>query len=405
MKIIQINCVYKRGSTGKIVYDLHSSAVENGGESIALYGRGKRVKEENVYKVSSELEAKIHSFQSKTDGVEFSHSAIATARIIKIIRNENPDVVHLHCLNGHFVNVYKLLNFLKSSKIPTVLTLHAEIMHTAGCEHALECNKWEHLCHDCNKIKGAVSRYFRDDAKHCFELMQRTMSGFDNLAVVGVSEWLTNRAKKSGIFSGFAGRFQTVKNGIDETVFCKRSDFNVREKYKIDKRPIVLHVTSDFNHHLKGGKYVLEIAKLLPEYNFIIIGKNAPVDLLPGNVLTIQRTDNQAELAQIYTDADVTLLTSRKETFSMICAESLCCGTPVVGFEAGAPETIAIKEYSEFVPQGETEALAKAVKNMIDRHPEIDTDLAVKTYSAETMWDNYYALYKEIMHTAEHSEK
>ena len=45
MKIIQINCVYKRGSTGKIVYDLHSLAVENGFESIVLYGRGKKEKE------------------------------------------------------------------------------------------------------------------------------------------------------------------------------------------------------------------------------------------------------------------------------------------------------------------------------------------------------------------------
>ena len=137
----------------------------------------------------------------------------------------------------------------------------------------------------------------------------------------------------------------------------------------------------------------MEVAKLLPEYNFIIIGKNAPVDLLPENVLTMQNTNNQLELAQMYSDADVTLLTSKKETFSMVCAESLCCGTPIAGFEAGAPETIAIKEYSEFVPHGETEALAKAVKNMIDKPPKIDTDLAAKTYSAKTMWDNYYLLY------------
>lgn len=397
MKIIQINCIYKRGSTGKIVYDLHSLAVENGFESIVLYGRGKKVKEKNVYKVSSEIEAKVHSLQSKIDGVEFSHSAIATAKIIKIIKTEKPDVVHLHCLNGHFVNVYKLLDFLKENGIPTVLTLHAEIMHTAGCDHALECNKWEQLCHDCNKIKGAASRYFRDDAKHCFELMQRTMNGFDNLAVVGVSGWLTERARKSGVFKWFGGTFQTIKNGINETVFRNRSDFNIREKYGLDERPIVLHVTSDFNHYLKGGDYVLEVAKLLPEYNFIIIGKNAPVDLLPENVLTMQNTNNQLELAQMYSDADVTLLTSKKETFSMVCAESLCCGTPVVGFEAGAPETIAIKEYSRFVPYGKTEKLADIIKNMIINPPSVNTDLTGKVYSSKTMWENYYALYKKII--------
>ena len=37
----------------------------------------------------------------------------------------------------------------------------------------------------------------------------------------------------------------------------------------------------------------------------------------------------------------------------MVTAESLCCGTPVVGFKAGAPEQIAIKEFSEFVEYGD----------------------------------------------------
>ena len=41
----------------------------------------------------------------------------------------------------------------------------------------------------------------------------------------------------------------------------------------------------------------------------------------------------------------------------MFVAESLCCGTPVVGFKAGAPEQIAIKDYSNFVPWGDIGAL------------------------------------------------
>ncbi len=33
----------------------------------------------------------------------------------------------------------------------------------------------------------------------------------------------------------------------------------------------------------------------------------------------------------------------------MVTAESLCCGTPVVGFTAGGPESIAIDAFSNFV--------------------------------------------------------
>ena len=51
----------------------------------------------------------------------------------------------------------------------------------------------------------------------------------------------------------------------------------------------------------------------------------------------------------------------------MIVAESLCCGTPVVGFKAGAPEQITIKEYSEFSEFGNIEILKEnpKLRNMV----------------------------------------
>lgn len=45
MKIMQINVVYKTGSTGKIVYELHSYLEKHNITSIVCYGRGNSVKE------------------------------------------------------------------------------------------------------------------------------------------------------------------------------------------------------------------------------------------------------------------------------------------------------------------------------------------------------------------------
>ena len=59
--------------------------------------------------------------------------------------------------------------------------------------------------------------------------------------------------------------------------------------------------------------------------------------------------------------ANLTLLTSYRESFSMVTAESLCCGTQVAGFMAGAPETIAIPEYSTFVEYGNIDLLQTKV--------------------------------------------
>ena len=51
MKILQVNSVYKKGSTGKITYDLHKGLLERGEEAVVCYGRGEHYREPHVYKV------------------------------------------------------------------------------------------------------------------------------------------------------------------------------------------------------------------------------------------------------------------------------------------------------------------------------------------------------------------
>ena len=94
--------------------------------------------------------------------------------------------------------------------------------------------------------------------------------------------------------------------------------------------------------------------------------------------------------------ADVTILTSQRETFSMVCAESLCCGTPVVGFEAGGPETIAISEYSKFVEQGCIKQLEDAIQEMLTKEVIVDDFLARSIYDSEIMAQSYLQLYKGL---------
>ena len=97
--------------------------------------------------------------------------------------------------------------------------------------------------------------------------------------------------------------------------------------------------------------------------------------------------------------ADMTLLTSKKETFSMVCAESLSCGTPVVGFQAGAPEQISLPEYSSFVEYGNVDLLSTETSKMISKvfdHREI-AKKAKEKYSKEVMSQNYIRLYKSIL--------
>ena len=80
------------------------------------------------------------------------------------------------------------------------------------------------------------------------------------------------------------------------------------------------------------------------------------------------------------------------------CVESLCCGTPVFGFKAGAPEMISLPEYSFFFDQGDTEALAQALQEYCSSEPfhaMSICELARKQYAKDVMFENYFELYQK----------
>jgi len=401
MKIMQINAVYPVGSTGKIVNDIHTKLLEDRHQSIVCYGRGEKLLEQNVYKIAPELIMKMQSLRSKITGYAYAGCTYSTYILIQRIKKEKPDVVHLHCINSYIVNIYKLLEYLKCNNTPTVLTLHAEFMHTAGCGYALECEKWKTGCRNCpQKGTGRPSSKIFDRSEEEWKKMKKAFEGFDNIVIVSVSNWLHDRAKQSLFFMN--KQMQVVLNGIDtQAVFKPMNTATLKKKLNITCEKVVLHVTASFTNPLKGGKYVINLAKRLKRENIIIVivGFNGEKSSLPTNVIAIPPIKNQTELATFYSMADITLLTSVKETFSMICAESLSCGTPVVGFKAGAPETISLSAYSEFVEAGNVDALENVVKKWLNKKEEYTDNLRIEAnefYSKELMYMKYMGIYKRL---------
>lgn len=404
MKILQVNVVYKQGSTGKIIYDIHRGLQKNDIESVICYGRGQKLDEANVYKTSSEVLAKINVLRARISGLQYNGSFIATNKLISIIKREKPDVVHLHCINGYFVNVYRLIHYLKKKNINTVLTLHAEFMYTGSCGYSIDCKKWMKStgCKKCPIIKDATNSYFFDRTHTAWEKMKKAFDGFDNLIVASVSPWLMDRAKQSIILSD--KKHCTVLNGIDTSNVFHPWDFeHLKKEHGIRNEKVLLHVTASFTSEIKGGKYIIKLAERLKDKNIkiIVVGnKDKSLDL-PSNIIDVGRITDQKELAAYYSMADITVLTSKRETFSMVCAESLACGTPVVGFKAGAPEQITLPEYSEFVEYGDIDELDRVISRWIDSKYLLLKDIAIKSmefYSKEKMCKEYKGLYDIILY-------
>ena len=82
----------------------------------------------------------------------------------------------------------------------------------------------------------------------------------------------------------------------------------------------------------------------------------------------------------------------------MTCAESLCCGTPVAGFFAGGPESIALLEYCTFVKYGDVTSLYKSIQYMLKQNIDRSSisQKAKAIYSKERMAQDYINIYKII---------
>lgn len=396
MKVLQVNCVYKKGSTGKITYDLHQGLLAAGMESVVCYGRGELVNEPGVYKTCPEWYSKVNNALSRITGVMYGECFFSTNKLISIIKREKPDIVHLQCINGYFVNIYRLVTWLKKSNIKTVLTLHAEFMYTANCGHALDCEKWKTGCGACPRRKSETKSILLDGTSRSWKKMKNAFDGFnDSLIVTSVSPWLMKRAKQSPILAD--KKHCVVLNGLDADVFHPYDTDDLRKKYNCVEKKVVFHATPAFSadpNHFKGGYYVLELARRMPDVQFIVAGHCIEEIHPPKNVILLGRIADQKELARYYSMADVTVIASKRETFSMIVAESLCCGTPVVGFKAGGPEQIALPEYSRFVEYGDVEQLQSEIIKMQSLKEEgMLSEKAIQKYATSKMLSDFINAY------------
>lgn len=402
--VLQINSVYDFGSTGKITADIHRLLPQYGIESVVCYGRRDKSHEANVYQICNDFYSHIEHFRANVTGVMYGGCELSTYRLKKIIEKEKPDVVHLQCLNNYFVNIYKLVEWLKKKHIPTILTLHAEFMYTGGCGHSIDCNQWstrEGCGHSsCPRYRSELKSLFGDRSGYMWNRMKVAFEGFDDtLIVASVSPWLMERASRSPILEG--KHHCVVYNGLNTDVFKYYDTADLRKKHHCENRKVVFHATPAFSadlNHLKGGYYVIELAKRMPDVCFIVAGRVMGEFDVPSNMVLLGKLDSQETLAQYYSMADLTILTSKRETFSMVCAESLCCGTPVVGFRAGGPEQIALSAYSSFCEFGRIDDIVKLVweieKKQFDK--DIIADVARKQYSTEKMVKQYLKIYHEV---------
>lgn len=406
MKVLISNWVYNWGSTGYILRDLGNGLKEEGVDVLFTSGFNPCPDSNNVFTFSSDLGRKVYWPFWRLGLSELRGSTIASKKLIHFIEKEKPDMVNLHLLHGNILNLYYLLSYLGEKRIKTVLTHHAEIYYTGTCGYAHECNRWLNMqCEGCPNHRLTRGLHFFGSPHTHWKSMNKSMSFFssNNLRNTAVSPWLQERVLQSPVFNRFV--CDSVMNGIDTELYKRRiPSETVRNRLGDNLNRYALYVSANFNpadkQDIKGGYYIVELARMLPEVTFVIVATSSSnCKDLPKNILFWGKASSQTELAELYSNATVTVLTSKKETFSMICAETLCCGTPVIGFKAGGPETIALSDYSRFVDYSNLDQLKEQLQfyrsTIYDR--EVISKTAIKKYSRKAMTEGYLATYNKLL--------
>lgn len=402
-KIMHINCSCT-GSTGRIISDIADHAKGKGFETL-LCTPGTPGENNNIryFRTSLPYEQGLYRRLNRLYGFQYGFAPLSTLRIKKILKKERPDLVHIHCVNGFTVNVYALLDFLKKRGIPTVITNHAEFFYTGSCAYAFACEKWLHGCGQCPHLRQATCGAYRDTTAAAHRKMLKAFKGLKHACMVSVSPWVGSRAARSPITAELPQA--VVKNGVNTGIFTYRDPSELRKKYGFPQdAKIIFHATAHFSageEDIKGGRYILELARMMSEKDvlFLVAGEHPAAMEVPENLRLLGKISNRHELAQYYALADLTVVTGKRETFNMPVAESLCCGTPVAGFLAGGPESIAMEEFSRFCTQGDTETLSRHIWQMLSEPWDKQTVAcrAKEVYASEIMAEQYLTIYERLL--------
>ena len=404
MRIVQIDTVYGYGSTGKIVQTLHRSLEQAGHLSKVYFGRGDLAADAGAHKIANGFEVYADAGLSRVTGYMGVFSPLATRRLLRELDEIKPDVVHLHEVHGYYLNLMPLLDYLRAKKIPVVWTLHCEFAYTGRCGSALSCEQWKTECVKCPDLRTYPVSWFFDRSAVQFAAKRKILTDFDRILFVPVSGWVQSRLEQS-----FLRRkeHQVVHNGIDTiNTYYPRDSLEYGEllaRHSLIGRFVVLCVAPDILSDAKGGKIVFEVARRVigRPITFVMIGASSRRVITPPNVVMLGLVADPNVLAQYYSLADVFMITSPSETFSLTCTESLACGTPIIGFDSGGPAEVAPSPYGHFVPVGDIDGLVELVEKSISGALSLPTapacrDFAAQRYSNARMFNNYMRVYESV---------
>ncbi|AJI57014.1 glycosyl transferases group 1 family protein [Francisella philomiragia] len=390
----------KLGGAGIATERLNTALIENGIQSTFINFDDstflKTKQNENTLVVNKSI-CELANSQIDPNNTMFSFSitSLSFKELDSII--ENNDIINIHWVPG--ILSIEAIAYLSHSRKPVVWTFHDINPLTGGCHCFHGCNAWLHDCKRCPQLSNDF-----DNLPAKILAAKKKYINFKNITVVVLSTH-SEKVISQSIYS--ICNIKIIPHSLDLEIFklhCKETS-KQELKLPLDKK-IIFYLPS-YNSTIKGAKEFLEALDTLKhkdKYHILVAGQGAKKFTCDDFEITnIGYIKDSEKLALAYSAADVTVVPSLEETFSNTTAESLACGTPVVGFNTGAISDMAIDDYTGYtVEPGDSLGLAKGIVKVLEG-PNLSQNCrkyAEENLTLDIYAKNYINLYSKLLSEA-----
>lgn len=404
MKILQINTTVNTGSTGRIVEQIARHCLQRGHEVHIAYGRRAQTSEAQLFRVGAKWDQALHLVATRLFDTHGFHSKQATIQLVRYIKAYKPDIIQLHNLHGYYLHVGVLFDVLAQSRVPVVWTLHDCWPFTGHCCYYVraECKKWESECGSCPLSHLYPASLLSDSSRANFQWKREVFNRRNALTLVSVSRWLQAEVERSFLSSH---SLKTIYNGIDLSVFHPREKLQAKRKLGLEAKPVVLGVANRWSEG-KGASVLQDVASQFSgRVQVVLIGRGLKRIATEGIVSIVEHTDNVEQLADYYRAADVFVSPSIAETFGMVVAEALACGTPCVVRKGTALEELVDSSVGTSVDGDDPVHYVRAIEEILSRNSSVIAEnsrrRAEDLFSLDARMGEYLDLYESLLNVTD----
>lgn len=404
--LLQINPVLRvNTSTGRIMQEIGELAMQHGWRSCIAYSKGRdgiKSCQSEVIPVGNKWSTIWHGLETRLFDRHGLASNEATRLFVKQIQELKPDVIHIHNIHGYFLNYQILFDFLAKSNIPVIWTVHDCWLYTGHCYYYsyAGCNKWQTGCGHCPQKREFPASWLIDRSHQNYEDKKQAFTSLpqDQLTIVPVSEWIREEMQHSFFRNN---QFHVIHNGINTNIFNIYNPEQVKQKYGLNGKHILLGVASIWSRE-KGFDDCIQMADFLhPDEMLVLVGvRPEQQKKLKKNMLGIPRTENIHQLAELYAAADAFINPTWQDNYPTVNLEAIACGTPVVTYRTGGSIEAITDQTGFIVPQGNVKEMLEATRLISQRgkayYQQPCRTYALENFRKEDRYQDYLDLYDKL---------